>query len=1179
MSITQLDAFNFPLFGARLIEASAGTGKTFTICSLYLRLLLGHGSSETKHQQPLTVDKILVVTFTDAATSELRSRIRSRIRQCRIAMAAGGSNDQFINALIQNTDSRTQAKKLLLEAERNMDKAAIYTIHGFCQKMLAANAFESGADFNSDFLTDESETRLRVVSDYWRRHFYPLKSEIINILRQQWSNPQQLLQDINPYLSGNEIDVLADPLKTNISDHHKSNLSKIESIKDMWNNADFDIHTVISQSGVNKRSYTKANLPKWIEEVSQWSRSETIDYTYPKSLSKFSSTNLAEKATGHPPRHTLFDKIDSFITSKIDIHGSIAAHAITECRKLLIKEKKLSRSIAFDDLLTKLNNAVIRNEQSLKLAHSIAEMYPIAMIDEFQDTDPIQYSIFSAIYKIKELSSYPKSNRGIFLIGDPKQAIYAFRGADIYTYIKAKSEVENHYTLNTNWRSTAGVVESINTLFKNADSPFLFNGAINYPEAKSALKENEKYYENADGKAPAMTLWLGNTSDSLISKGQYSQTMADATVNQISYLLHDKRIKKVAAGQRTTISESDIAVLVRTGAEARIIQTKLSAAGIRSIYLSSKDSVFNTPEAQDIYYILLALNEPHNHRAIKPALSTSLIGTDAKKLAELDYDERAIEGIIDEFNEFSQLWDKSGILPALNKVLASKGALNKLLLTSNGERILADVRHIGELLQQASLTIQSKSGLIRWLADKIESPDANSDEQRIRLDSENDVVKIVTIHKSKGLEYNFVFAPFLSNYREANTALFYNQTTGLKTLDLYKSPESMEASANEILAEDLRLLYVALTRAVYGCFIGIAALSVGRKKTGTSKALKSGIGWILQNGTEGDLNYLEQSLIKLQTKTEYIVVGEPPKNTRYSSDEPETLLEDVNRQPNKNNRNFNYYWQVTSFTALTSHSSSEPRGLFLGNTTKELSVVVDEANIFNFPRGAKAGTFLHTIFERTNFPSPESQYNKDLIKKLLEINSYDLKWQEPLQKLVSDTLNKPLGTEGIKLKSITPSKMITEMEFNFPVSRLQAYKLQKTCARHDKLSTDLALSFTETTGLLKGFIDLVFEHKGKFYILDWKSNHLGDSSEHYDSRSLETSMKEHKYTLQYQIYSVALHKYLQTRLQNYSYEQHFGGVLYLFLRGINENNQNGVFETRPTEMFIKELESILDDNK
>lgn len=1188
---TPLEPMTFPLHGARLIEASAGTGKTFTIAGLYLRLLLGHGSAETRHRVPLTVDQILVVTFTEAATAELRDRIRARIHDARIAFARGQSSDPVIQPLLNEFDDHKQAAEILLQAERQMDEAAVYTIHGFCQRMLTQNAFESGSRFNNEFVTDESHLKAQVVADYWRRNFYPLPFTLAGEIRQLWSSPSALLSDISNYLTGAPLSLSVPAMKGSLADLHTENLKKIDELKAQWRESQDDFLTLISDSDINKRSYTKKSLPTWLEAVNAWAATETTGYDYPDKLEKFAQNVLLEKTPkGSALQHAVFEAIETFLANPISLKAPLLAHAIEHCRVMLANAKNQKQWLSFDDLLTQLSASIDTDESEL-LAARIRTLYPVAMIDEFQDTDPLQYSIFSRIYL-----NNPEC--GLFMIGDPKQAIYGFRGADIFTYIKARNQVSAHYTLGTNWRSSADMVQAVNQVFALPDSPFIYDSDIPFLPVKYSPNAEKRIWTMGGQKQPALTYWLQEADDKPLPKGEYLTRMAEATASQIQTILTQAQQGQaclVNGEKQKAVQAGDIAVLVRTGSEGRMVKQALAAQGIASVYLSNRDSVFTSSVAQDLQRLLQAVLTPENDRALRASLASELFALDAASLDALNNDEVVWENAVNEFKEYRKLWVQRGVLPMLRAVISKRHIAERLLEEGassqgeNGERVLTDLMHIGELLQQASNELDSDHGLLRWLAQSISDAEnglGGSDDQIQRLESERNLVQIVTIHKSKGLEYDLVFLPFVFSYREASEAKYYDAANDRTVLDITGNDASMKQADKERLAEDLRLIYVALTRAVYACFIGASPLRNGRSTKEPTGVHRSAIGYLIQNGQEGGINDLYQGLTKQQDELDCVVVADPPQRLEEKYVSPQEEIHDLSAKELQNPIDRN--WRITSYSGLVKQgfhhvehdATIEITGFDIDSSEEqdEADLLEPERSIFTFPRGARPGTFLHSLFEEIEFTQPATtEENTQIILGLMESEQLDEEWLPILQQLIDTVLATPLDGKSLLLNQKAPSQRLVEMEFLLPIEVLSAPALNRVIQRHDPLSAKAGdLGFQTVQGMLKGFIDLVFEHQGKYYVLDWKSNHLGDDVTHYHGEALKSAMADHRYDLQYQIYALALHRFLRSRLANYQYEQHFGGVYYLFLRGMDGQSDHGIFAAKPTLEFLQEMDRLID---
>ncbi|WP_217512552.1 exodeoxyribonuclease V subunit beta [Vibrio metschnikovii] len=1178
--VTPLDPLTFPLHGARLIEASAGTGKTFTIAALYLRLLLGHGNADTRHPTPLTVDQILVVTFTEAATAELRDRIRQRIHQARIAFLRGSSDDPVIQGLLADYADRPGVAKVLLQAERQMDEAAVYTIHGFCQRMLTQNAFESGSRFSNEFVTDESQLKAQVVADYWRRQFYPLPLNLAAEVRRLWPSPQALLDKIGGYLTGAPLTLSVEAMKGDLTALYHDGLSRIADLKQQWLASCRDLPSSIQDSDLH--AATKKALLTRLELLNVWANQPYHQLDLPSELSDFAQSALEAKAKkGNPPQHALFTIIEQFLQTPISLAAPLLAHAILHCRERLAQAKAQKQWLSFDDLLTQLSAAIDHDQLGL-LTERIRTLYPVAMIDEFQDTDPLQYSIFSRIY-------LPQAECGLLMIGDPKQAIYGFRGADIFTYIKARQQVSAHYTLGTNWRSSAQMVSAVNQLFSSSTSPFMYDQDIPFlPVAASPNADKRQWLLNGH-RQPALTYWL-QEADKPIPKTEYLSCMAKACASQIQTILsaaqHQQAYFETGKGQKI-VQAGDIAVLVRTGNEGRMIKQALAEQGIASVYLSNRDSVFSSDVAQDLQRLVQAVLTPDDDRTLRACLASPLFAFDAASLDALNNDELVWENAVNEFKAYRQLWIERGVLPMLRSVMSKRHLAERWLEEQNGDRLLTDFMHIGELLQQARQEIESDHGLLRWLAQAISDAEqgiGGRDEQIQRLESEQNLVQIVTIHKSKGLEYDLVFLPFVAGYREASEGKYYDSVNDQTVLDITDSSAALEQADKERLAEDLRLLYVALTRAVYGCFIGLAPLRNGRSTKEPTGVHLSAIGYLLQNGQETGIAELHSAL-NAQVR-DAIVVTAPP----LLQSEPFTAL--VAEKPilkaQTLHTHIDRHWRLTSYSALVKHSSKlaydeaslEISGFDIdsGDEQHQALLLEPERSIFTFPRGATPGTFLHSLFEVVEFTeSASSDENQQRIIALMEREQIELEWLPVLQQLVDTVLATPLDGKALRLNQKNAQQRLVEMEFLLPVEVLSAPALNRIIQRYDPLSAKAGeLGFYPVQGMLKGFIDLVFEHQGKYYLLDWKSNHLGDEIGAYHGERLKAAMVEHRYDLQYQLYALALHRFLRSRLADYDYQRHFGGVYYLFLRGIDGHSEHGIFSTKPSLELLTEMDALID---
>jgi len=1164
-----LDPLRLPLSGERLIEASAGTGKTYTIAALYLRLLLGLGGSAAFPRR-VSVEELLVVTFTEAATEELRGRIRSNIHELRIACLRGTTENPLYARLLDEIDDKQQAASLLLLAERQMDEAAVFTIHGFCQRMLSLNAFESGMLFEQQLIEDESSLRYQACADFWRRHCYPLSRDIAEVIHRSWQGPQELLKSIDRYLQGEAPQIKAPPPDgETLAARHEQILARITALKNQWLAESAELEAVLEASGIDRRKFNRGNQGKWLDKVSAWAQEETRHYQFPDALEKFSRAFLVErtKPDGNVPEHSLFTAVDALLAGPLSLDDLVIAQAMVEIREAVAEEKRRRGELGFDDMLSRLDRA-LRSASGEALAAAIRQRFPVAMIDEFQDTDPQQYRIFRRIW-------HRQMETALLLIGDPKQAIYAFRGADIFTYMKARGDVNAHYTLDTNWRSAPGVVEGVNTLFSQMDNAFMFRDIPFWP-VKSAEKNSGLRFEINGETQAAMSMWLMPGEG--VGSGDYQSFMAGLCAGQIRDWLSAGQQGKALLwrGEKSRpVQASDITVLVRSRQEAAQIRDALYALGIPSVYLSNRDSVFTTLEAQELLWLLQAVLTPEHEGTLRSALATSMLGLNAQDLEALNQDENAWDTVVEEFVGYRQQWQKLGVMPMLRALMATRGIAENLLATAGGERRLTDILHISELLQEAAAGLESEHALVRWLSQHIADPDTSASSQQMRLESDRHLVQIVTIHKSKGLEYSLVWLPFISRFRKQDQALYHDRKTFEAMLDLTASEESIELAEAERLAEDLRLLYVALTRAIWHCSLGIAPLTSRRSdKPADSDFHHSALGRLIQKGEAQDASGLAASLRQLCGQ--HIVLETPPAvdNTRWQPP-GETLPELSARQVTRTLRDD---WRVTSYSGLQQQGHAIAQDLLprLDIDAAGVGEVLPEPELtpHQFPRGASPGTFLHSLFEELDFTQP---VDEDWMLEKLQRAGYDAHWQSVLSRWVQTVLEAPLGDSGVSLSQLSGRDKQVEMAFYLPISAtLDAAALDALTRRYDPLSAGCpTLDFQQVRGMLKGFIDLVFRHNGRYYLLDYKSNWLGENSEAYTETAMAQAMQSHRYELQYQLYSLALHRYLRHRLADYYYEQHFGGIIYLFLRGIDHTAPGqGIIATRPDVRLIDELDAL-----
>ncbi|MXP67747.1 exodeoxyribonuclease V subunit beta [Pantoea sp. Aalb] len=1194
-----LNPFILPLRSSLLIEASAGTGKTFTIVLLYLRLLLRLGN-ENAYVRPLSIEEILVVTFTEAATSELRERIRENIHELRLACIRGYSNNVMLMELLKYISNTADAISLLLIAESQIDKAAIFTIHGFCQRMINFNAFESKVFFKHKLIENEELLLKQATADFWRYYCYPLKQDIIRVIVNEWKGPEQLFVTLKPLLQGklSTLSIIPKDGET-LELRHDHNLSNIINIKQHWLKLGKQIITLISDSDIDKRSYSNKYLLLWFNQISKWAKSETNSYDIPNNLFRFGQKALQEKTkkNGVSPYHLFFLEIDQFLKKAVSLRDLVIILALKYVRYSVQKEKESRALLGFDDLLIKLDAALQLEDNKDQLAQSIRMRFPVALIDEFQDTDPIQYRIFHKLYMNQR-------DHILLLIGDPKQAIYAFRGADVFTYIKARNEIKKHYTLGTNWRSSAMMIDSINTLFSQVEMPFLFKDipfcSVKFTKANHLLTLKFK-----NCLQPALRFWLH--SDHKLTFNEHQNFIAQKCALDISYWIHSGNQKQALLGKIPTlrpIQASDITVLVRNRSEANLIRDALNQVNIPSVYLSNSDTIYMVTEARELLWLLQAVLEPEQGTILRTALATSLLAFNALQIDNLiSYKNQCTwHKIVDMFTRWRLVWEKHGILPMIHTIIQDHQLAEETSAFRNIERRLINLLHLGELLQEASIKMNSLHALVRYLSRQIslcinENNNENNksvNQQQLRSENNINLIKIVTIYKAKGLQYPLVWFPFATGFREINTdiVLYHDRKYFNSIIDLNASNDILNLAQQEKLSEDLRLLYVALTRSIYHCSVGIIPYFQNTiKKNNKTDFHKSALGYLLQRGKAAT----EQQLIKILENiknTGIDVVSSQKLNVQHWKvktiyDNHSSHYDNPLLNARKVTRKLTDSWCISSYTSLyhqnTYNISDTIPNFGLEFVRKKSNIEQNEYKIesltpHDFPRGVKSGIFLHEIFQSLDFMHSPSKHE---LSEHLSRNGYSLSWQPMLNQWVTNVLNVQLNKEGIKLFELSPNNRLIEMTFYFPINHLlEVQKLDEIMRYNDSLSAEgPILNIPKIYGMLKGCIDLVFRWHNKYYILDYKSNWLGSELNSYNLSAMRKSMITHRYDLQYQLYTLALHRYLKYRMPNYNYEEHFGGVFYLFLRGINVNSfSNGIFYIRPTFNCISKLDNLLNSH-
>ncbi|MDO6712325.1 exodeoxyribonuclease V subunit beta [Aliiglaciecola sp. 2_MG-2023] len=1193
----QLDTYSYPLLGASLIEASAGTGKTYTIVNLYLRLLLGHQSeglnlTKSDQRQGLGVEQILVVTFTNAATAELKQRIQRRLHSAYLDFYQGHSSDGFIQKLIDDTADMALACETLLLASRQMDEAAIFTIHGFSQRMLSEHAFASGSVFDEQLELDQSTWIQQAVEDFWRSEIVPLSETMVQYVRSIWSGPEPLIKSLRGILEREFI-----PSKQLTLSHANQLLEQLidstNSLKSWWLQ-----HNVSAQLQQAKlKGNTKLGKPDIYRVMDDFCQSDSvicpfdkgwIDF-FPEKVEKARSKTSPDLSDLNFKRFELTEMLrHSFVTA---LRNAVQNTALLQVRKNLEAFKARTSKLSPNDLLTRLNDGLM-GENGKTLADLIRKQYPAAMIDEFQDTDHCQLNVFSQVYPLQE---NPDLSYSLIMIGDPKQAIYGFRGADIYTYIQAKQQIgnEKQFTLATNWRSQQSLVEAVNQLFAKSDKGFLFEQAIPFFPVEAASKST--FLEANENRYASLNFYHLHGAKDVIGNKDAKTDLAGHTANIIVDLLQHGQLNvqtELEQLKRDVVAK-DCCVLVRDRNEANLIKQALASRGVDSVFLV-RHSVYATETAMDLYRVLDALVNPSDERRIKAALTSELMCFNSVELDQLFTSESAWQQIVELFVTWQQHWQRFGIMMALNRVMQHFHVFTGLMTHfSDGMRRLTDLRHLVEMLQQQSVITPGDNQLLYWLGQQIQQPDHNNEAHQLRLETDGNLVQIITIHASKGLEFPYVFVPFGCSYKPASEALFHDQDFHL-TMDFENTPENLEKADFERLAEDTRLLYVALTRAVYNCFVGIWNPALGKNQS-VSGLFHTALGKLLSlENIEPTNSFIGQ---RIQSLAEYGDIGYTavhiePEILPYR---PDKLTLDTSLAVNIIETPIDANWRITSYSAIARnqfHVEHEQPGTDESETinqldstfsAQEVEVELDSAqdnlSRFEFTRGAQAGSFLHGVLENIDFQQP-SQLSQ-VIEQQRSWFGIDEQWNATVEIWLKDVLNTSIVLTHSKntnttftLASLTKDQVCPEMEFHLPLNSVQAAPFNQLINKVFKTSKR-QYQFTQLHGMLKGYIDLTFCLDGRFYVADYKSNYLGPDYADYAEDKMQKAMVEHDYHLQSLLYVLALHRFLKSKLADYDYDQHVGGAYYLFLRGMSEHYPgSGIYFYKPEKVIIESLDKL-----
>jgi len=1247
-----LIAHTIPLKGKHLIEASAGTGKTYNITRLYLRMLL---------ERQLTVQQILVMTFTKDATEELRARIDSFIRLAINQWSSLIIEDPYFRAIAKHIDE-AQAQVLLRTALLNIDEAAIFTIHGFCKRVLNQHAFASGIAFNALMESNSKTIELEACQD-WYRILAKQSPKSYLLVAEFWSEPTKFLAQFSKAISKeNSLDVINPEtivdnfialaqqalnslelnkalliellVKVKKGEEAQSRLDEFERLL-LWLSSFTETtdETNLLTSTTKERddnTQDRQNLTLDVNEITAMPDAFIDGRRYSRSKEKnhlveiFKPVNEVKALVKKLGK--LINKAQAFV---------IVREAIYKIRADIANKKQKLNMLNFDDLISTLANTLKNqalnkaqgNEKTPALAELLYQQFPVALVDEFQDTDPQQFTILKAIY-------YHQENGSLFMIGDPKQAIYGFRGGDVFAYLSARKDCDFSWLMDTNWRSTPAMVTGYNRLFYgdklSLSARDVFGYQIPYlPVKASPVKINQQQAKSEKTKSKDFSAlqfvhFSSPDSDKKV-KQSFRPIMAKWCASEISRLLNPSdSIHVVGTHSELKLKSQDIAILVRDGSEAAAIKLALQEQGLSSVFLSNRANLLHSKQAQQLLVLLKGLLFIENERLFTTALACGLLGFTPLKLYQLQQDELAWQELKFTFTELREQWRYKGFISVALKLMhehfklvhdeesqwdEGKGS------DQNGgfDRTVTNLLHLFELLQSASQRHRQPQELIYWFEQQI-SLDNPESEAELRLESDDDLIRIITQHGSKGLEYPIVFIPFATRHKDPlrfgnQTVNFieYHDEYGKLHLSLDGSDKAKKAMADESYGESIRLLYVAITRAEQRCYI----LSTAFEQCHLSP-LGQTLKWqkqLLNDDLLASLQVLvnehPEAIGLLHIQSDDTAITDKLQKTNLTPLKQPRLKQTPLEQPigalaAKFNGKIERDWWLSSFSAL----SKNLRHVGVSSPDRDIDAIPSQPSSissllrFNIAKGAHTGNLLHDILEHTDFVFPD--WHSAMQWPLVKYGDLDKGYQEgDLKDWLTQILHTPLKdvnktqksgeTEGFCLNDISTECSLRETEFYFPMESASSDQLTQILSTHRRKNKENSSDYVEETkhalsvrlpaykklkGMMHGFIDLIFEHQGKYYVCDYKSSHLGDDFDNYRHSDMLTNIEKNHYDLQYLIYSLALHRHLKFSLVDYDASVQFGGVYYLYLRGMSDNPVNQGSGVYFKDISLSELDSL-----
>ena len=1172
-ALPPLDWRAMPLHGRVLIEASAGTGKTWNIGVIYLRLLLERG---------LRVEQILVTTFTDAAAQELRERLRRRLVEAERLLEAAARDaasadplESWLAALCPDADSTRLALRRIQLARSDLDRAPVSTIHALCQRIQRDYPLQSGAAFADDQLFDEQQLMRECVEDFWRRRYLagavdPREAELL--LK---DGPEGLLRDLGGL--ANSVDARIEAGGLAELERALGVLRTDASIAELRRLAGDKSLYAPRKTALSNRLGKIADA---LQNDDEGALASALDKTFePEAILEQQVPGSTALLHAHPSIQALQALRPLLGLRDVLVRGEVLAAAAQACRDELPRRARQRHVLTFSMLIDAVHQRLCGEHADELLADRLFEAFPVALIDEFQDTDQRQFAIFERIYR----------ERGtLVMIGDPKQAIYGFRGGDIAAYLRAGEQAGQRFSLSTNHRSSRALVEALNAWYGHTEGGF-GQLPIRYQPVAPAGKADQQPY-TVDGQPVAQPLVLhpfrGEAVD-MKSLGGLEALALDDCANRIAELLNEPG---QAIGGRP-VTPGDVAVLLSTNSQVVALRQRLVARGVPCVG-SGRGNIFAGEVARELALVLYAVLHADDDQAVRGALATTLLGATLEQFHAWQAQPAAFERELERFEAWRALVRSRGVLALVGELLAARATA--LLALPEGERVLTDLRHLGELLAAEEGAQQGLDGLYAWLQEmRREGSDGDAeaaDERQLRIESDARRVQLLTIHASKGLEFPIVFLPLAWRIRSQNGSyapklLRYHDDAGRRCVDLGSAHfiEHRARHFREELEERLRLLYVALTRAVHA--VHVYWVDRGPLPDGDAQAWEwAAIDLLLEQARqklalpagEASLDAMAAALGGMQLAAPFA-----DSFTRYRPP-TETPAPRAIQQPLPQLRPFQW---LPSFSGLALHAATliEDSGSADETGAEEPASEADDdiedgRLLALYPlRGPRFGDAVHQVFELAQ-PGPLWPEQRQLLHRQLAAQAVaapHLAHEEALERvgrMIDRARQADLGG-GLRLLDLAPDQRIAEFEFQFPVRQVPLAALRRLCAAHGHAdAVPVGLDAITLNGMLTGFADLIFARDGRFHVLDYKTNWLGARLRDYQGESLAAALATHHYPLQALLYTVALHRYLRQRMDGYTAERHLGESWYLFVRALGLAPGLGVWRRRWPAALIEALD-------